>query len=325
MSWPVTSLGVKDDSVLVVIDEKNRDQQSMRSFIIFFHEKTGTSPLVRLLDKFESISIVHQKNYTGFEPFDRHQCGRMSLTNLEKCLVIIFKQELIDAEQLNRLYTATAKRPLDVIGEKGVVGFKMRFTPPNPYPLHVEGLAVWNKLAERLFRERYMQSFKRTMFNMLRRHGVVVLMAVRQDILRLGLSKYHGDGTGQPGHLQFKLARGVIAREEIKKIHVDCERLGQIISECEAMHEGDRLLMDEFKQAGNQVYPILYEEFLADKRSYLERLFRILELDITSDEISNVLDQEEYFKKVHSDDISEFVENHEEVTRRFAGRYVSWR
>lgn len=296
----------------------------MRNFIILFHEKTGTSPLVRLLDKFELISILHQTDYSGFEPLDRHRCGRMTLSNLRKCLDIIFSQGARDIEKLNRIYMATAKRPLDGIGEKGVVGFKMRFTPPNPYPLHIDGSPAWNRLVERVFRERYFKSFKRMMFDTFKRHNVIVLMAIRQDVLRLGLSKYHGDGTGRPGHLQFKLARGEIARNDIGRIQVDCERLEEIISKCETLHREDRLLMDELEQAGIKVNPILYEEFVTDKRSYLERLFNILELDITSDEISRVLGQEEYFKKVHSDDISKFVENHEEVSSRFAGRYVSW-
>ncbi len=297
----------------------------MRNFIIFFHEKTGTSPLVRLLDKFDLISILHQKNYTGFEPFDRHKCGRMTLNNLKKCLDIIFNKGPKNIEQLNRIYTTTAKKPLDIIGEKGVVGFKMRFTPPNPYPLFIERLPVWNKLAEQHFREQYLQTFKRMMFNTLKRHNVIVLMAIRQDVLRLGLSKYHGDGTGAPGHMQFKIASGVIAKDEIEKINVDCEQLEKVVAKCEALHEENRLLMQEFKQAGIQVYPILYEEFVSDKRSYLERLFNVLEIDVTSDEISHVLNQEEYFRKVHSDDISEFVENHEEVSSRFADRYISWR
>ena len=230
----------------------------MRNFIILFHEKTGTSPLVRLLDKFDLITILHQENYTGFEPFDRHRCGRMTLNNLKKCLDIIFNQGPKNIEQLNRIYTATAKRPFEIIGEKGVVGFKMRFTPPKPYPLHIEGFAGWNRLAERFFREYYIPSFKKMMFDTLKRYNVIVLMAVRQDVLRLGLSKYHGDGTGEPGHLQFKLARGAITRNEIGKIQVDCERLEEIISKCETLHEENRLLMEEFKQAGNQIYPILY-------------------------------------------------------------------
>jgi len=249
----------------------------------------------------------------------------MTIDDLRKCFDIIFGKGPRNIEQLNRIYTKTAVMPLDNIGESGVVGFKMRFTPPIRYPFHINRLPGWNKLSDALFRIMYQRSFKKMMFDTLRRHDVIILMAIRQDVLRLALSKYHGDGTGEPGHLQFKLARGVIARNEIEKINVDCERLEKIVSKCEALHEKNRRLMQEFKQAGNQIHPILYEEFVSDKRSYLESLFKILELDITGDEITQVLEQEEYFKKVHSDDISEFVENYEEVTHRFAGRYVSWR
>ena len=321
---PVRRQQSQIDTLLLNIEKNYRNPERMRNFIIFFHEKSGTSALVRLLDKFESISIIHQKNYTGFEPFDTHQCGRMTLKNLTRCLDIIFGPEPINTEQLNRIYTATAKRPLDEPSSTGVVGFKMRFTPPNSYPLLIQRLPARNKFAKQFFRKLFFQSFKRTMFKTLKRHNVVVLMAVRQDVLRLGLSKYHGDGTGEPGHLQFKLARGEIAETDIARIQVDCERLDDIISKCEMLHAEDRRLTEELSQAGIQVHPILYEEFVTDKRSYLERLFRVLELDITSDEISQVLGQEEYFKKVHSDDISEFVENHEEVMNRFADRFVSW-
>jgi len=296
----------------------------MRNFIIFFHEKTGTSPLVRQLNKFELITVVHQERDTGFEPFDTHNCGRMSLKNLKKCLDVIFNQGKKNNEHLNRIYTTTAKRPLDVISDKGAIGFKMRFSPPSRYPLHIDRLSIWNKLANKLLRDYYSWSFKKMMFRTLKKHDVVVLMAVRQDLLRLGLSKYHGDGTGKPGHLQFKLARGVVAKNENEKIQVDCERLEKIVSKCKTLHENNRHLMEELKNSGIETHPILYEEFVADRRSYLERLFRILELNITKDEMSKVLDQEEFLKKVHSNDISEFVENHEEVTHRFADRFVSW-
>jgi len=296
----------------------------MRNFVILFNEKAGTSPLVRLLDKFDLISVVHQEKNAGFEPFDSHNCGRMSLGNLTQCLDLIYNQGSIDTEELNRLYTKTAKRPLAVIGEKGVVGFKMRFKPPKPYPFHIDRFPAWNRRSRTFFRERYIKSFRNEMFDVFKRHDVVVLMAVRQNVLKLGLSIYHGDGTGKPGHLQFKLARGAINRDEIRKVSVDCERLEEIISNCEAMHAEKRLLMADFKQAGIQTYPILYEEFVTSKRGYLENLFKVLELEISNDEVSRVLSQEEYLKKVHSDDISEFVENHEEVLDRFSDRFVSW-
>jgi hypothetical protein len=236
----------------------------------------------------------------------------------------MFGQRPVDNEQLNRIYTATAKRPLDSIGDAGVVGFKMRFAPPNRNPWHVEGWPLWNRISERLFRGYFDRAFRKMIIGTLKQHGVVVLLAVRQDVLRLALSKYHGDGSGKPGHLQFKLARGDISRDDIGKIHVDSERLEKIISLCEKLHEEFRLLMADLTQAGIQVYPILYEDFVTDKRSYLERLFRLLELKVSSDEISKVLSEEEYFKKVHSDDISQFVDNHEEIMRRFEDRFVSW-
>jgi hypothetical protein len=297
----------------------------MRNFIILFDEKAGTSPLVRQLDKFESISILHQEDSSGFEPFDRHNCGRMSLRDLRKCLDIIYGHGPKNFEQLNRIYTRTAKRPLDEIDEKGVVGFKMRFTPPIRDPFRViEKFAANDRLTSSI-RQCYIRYFKSKMLEIFKRHDVVVLMAVRQDLLRLGLSIYHGDGTGKPGHLQFKMARGKFARDEIGKIRIDCERLGEIIATLEDLHSENRSLMEEIRRAGIQSHPILYEDFVADRRKYLESLFAILELNITHDEITHVLGQEEYLKKVHSDDISEFVDNHEEVMSRFADRFVSWR
>jgi hypothetical protein len=297
----------------------------MRNFIIFFTEKSGTSPLVRLLDKFELITILRQENNTGFEPFDRHNCGRMPLRDLKKCLDMIFGYEPTNIDQLNRIYTRTAKRPLDIIDGEGIVGFKMRFTAPNSNPLHTKELFGWSKLLTRSIGQSYNRSFKKMMFDILKRHDVTVLIAVRQDVLRWGLSKYHGDGTGKPGHLQFKMARGAIGRDDIGKIRVDCSRLEKIISECEAVHAENRRLIEQFNLAGVRAHPILYEEFVADKRSYLKALFEILELEIAEDEIARVLSQGEYLKKVHPDEISQFVENHEEVMNRFSDRFVSWR
>jgi hypothetical protein len=265
----------------------------------------------------------------------------MTLNNLERCLDIVFSQGPKNNERLNRIYTKTAKRPLVAIGEKGVIGFKMRFTPPRPYPFAGDRFPSGNNIPEQNFKERYIRvlrnaiiypfrkmmfrSFRKMMFDTLRKNNVIVLIAVRQDVLRLALSKYHGDGTGKPGHLQFKLARGVISKDDIGKITVDCARLEKIIAKCESQHTEQRLLLEDFKRAGIEAHHILYEDFLTDKRSYLERLFEILELNICSDEITHVLSQDEYLKKVHSDDISEFVENHEEVLSNFSDRFVSWR
>lgn len=211
------------------------------------------------------------------------------------------------------------------MNEKVVVGFKMRFTAPISDPFHINKHFASNNWLTESIQQRYIRYFENMMFDILKWHDVIVLMAVRQDVLRLGLSIYHGDGTGKPGHLQFKMASGKFTRNEIGKINVDCGRLEEIISKCEDLHLEKHSLMEKFRHEGIQSHPIFYEEFVADKRKYLENLLKILELDITSDEITHVLSQEESLKKVHSDTISDFVENYEEVMSRFADHFVSWR
>lgn len=290
----------------------------MRNFIILFDEKEGTSPLMRLLDNFDQISIIRQAGGEGTrEPFEKHSCGPMSIRNLKQCLDIIFNNKPIDIKKLNSIYTRTAKKPLEKISNEGVVGFKMRFSNKG------NRLYVWP--LKRLFKKYHSWSFKNMMINLFKKNNVTALFAVRQDVLRWGLSKYHGDGTGSPGHLQFKLAKGELSKEEIGKFHVDCKQLEKIILRCEKRHAKKRHLMEDFKSAGIQAHPICYEDFLSDKHKYFKRLFEFLELEVSKEEIDNALNRGEYFKKVHSDDISEIVVNHEEVKEKFGNRFISWK
>ena len=295
----------------------------MRNFIIFFSGKEGTSPLVRLLNNFDQISILHQVNNRGWEPFDAHNCGPMPLRSLKQCLDIVFNNESIDIKQVNNIYTKTSTRPLEEIRKDGVAGFKMRFASPSN-PLHIAAFTSWNKLSKRLFQQYNARSFKSMMIELLKKNNTTVFFAVRQDLLRWALSKYHGDGTGKPGHLQFKLASGEISKEEIGKFHVDCRRLGKIILRCEKVDTQKHQLMEEFKLAGIQVYPLCYEDFLKDKHKYFEQIFKFLELEISKKKIDVALEHGAYFKKVHSDDISDFVVNHQEVLKIFNNRFISW-
>jgi len=151
----------------------------MRNFIIIFAEKEGTSPLIRLLNNFEQISIIHQVNTQDWEPFDIHNRGAMTLENLERCLDMVFNKESINFKQLNQIYTRTAKKPLEEFSRNEVTGLKMRFTTPGKNSL------FWNTLPKNFTYD----SFKLMMFNVLKRNDVVVFLALRQDILRWALSK----------------------------------------------------------------------------------------------------------------------------------------
>lgn len=266
----------------------------MKNFIIFFEEKEGTSALVRLLNNFGPVSIVHQTGNTGWEPFDLHNSGAISLESFAQCLELIFNQAPLDIDTLNRIYTQTAKAPLEIFNKGNAVGFKIRFKP-----------------------RPYMQA----LFDVAKRNGVVVFMAIRQDILRWALSKYHGDGTGRKGHLQFKLAKGEIRKDQIEALHVDCNELKKIISQCKRSHARKRNLKRAMRQKGIEVHQLCYEEFLNDKVGYFQRIGAALELTMSSDEINSALGKGAYFEKVHSDQIADFVENHQEVLERF-GRYL---
>jgi hypothetical protein len=225
---------------------------------------------------------------------------------------MVFGRGSKSIEQLNQIYTKTANKPLAEFSSSGVTGLKMRFITPGKH-------SVFRDSLPKDFTE---TSFRHMMFNVLKKNDVVVFLALRQDILKWALSKYHGDGTGRPGHLQFKLANGKIKRSAIGKIHVDGTRLETIISQCLEAHARKRRLIEDFNLAGIQTHSLIYEDFLTDKQEYLARIFDIIELNPSTEEIDAALKKGTYFEKVHSDDISKFVVNHEEVEEKF-GQYHS--
>jgi hypothetical protein len=127
----------------------------MRNFIIFFTEKEGSTPLVRLLDNFDSISMLHQVDTVAWEPFDVNGCGPMPLKTLETCLNTVYSEGPVDNKQLNELYTQTAINtlaPINKKGHEGVVGFKMRFVNPHN-PLQLKGAPTCNKLTKKPFQK----------------------------------------------------------------------------------------------------------------------------------------------------------------------------
>jgi hypothetical protein len=296
----------------------------MRNFIIIFDGKEGTSPLVRLLNNFNQISVIHQVNSSGWEPFDKHNCGSMPLKNLEKCLETIYNNKSIDFQKLNNIYCKTAMLPLNETSKDGVVGLKMRFNNYRENPLYSTTFPTWNRLLRGLLKIYSSRSYKNMIIDLLKRNDIVVFFPVRQDILRWGLSRYHGDGTGKGGHLQFDLASGKISREQIGKMHVDCLKLNKFIIECKNLHAQKRKLIKKLTLAKIQVHPLCYENFLKDKQNYFKQIFEYLELKISNEEIINALNDGAYFKKVHSDDISNFVVNHQEVLEKFGNSFRSW-
>jgi hypothetical protein len=160
--------------------------------------------------------------------------------------------------------------------------------------------------------------------DVLNENNVIVFMLVRQDLLRWGLSKYHGNGSNRHGQLQFRVASGEITKEELGKINVDCNRLERIINECEQIHKRKRRVVKHLKTKGIEVHPLRYEDFLTDKSSYFKNFGEKLDLKINDQEIDKALNIGGFYQKVHSNDISEFVVNHEEVLAKLGHKYFAW-
>ena len=291
----------------------------MSNFLVIFEEKEGTSHLMVLLDHFTGISVVHQTDDYGWEPFDVHLHQDLSTNALMKCLKYVYASGNNDFDELNRLYTRTAERPLEFFDRNDDVGLKIRFNPPPEPGFLYRTVAslpwlgpAWAKQLD--IDRRY---YQHRLFSLLRRNKVVVLFAVRQDLFRWGLSKYHGDGTGQEGHLQFALADGKIDASEVPSIEVDPDKFRKVINDCHQNMKLKKHLMRLMERAGIKTSAIIYEDYLSDPYSYFHKLMGAINHPVTDAEIEAALQQGSWLKKVHSHDISNFVSNHREIEAEF--------
>lgn len=295
-----------------------------RNFLIIFDEKEGSTPIVRLLSNFDGVSIVRLED-GGWEPFEAHRCGQISVPALRECLELIYGPRPIDMARLNDTYTRWGTIPIAGIPDSDTVGLKMRFkTGAIKRPAVAAPRAT--TLAGRLRRDlRVVRPFRRMMFDVLARNNVLVFLLVRQNVFRWALSKYHGDGTGAPGHLQFRLAYGDVQRSDIPKIQVDLALFERVLHDCVARHDAKRALMAMLERNGIDVVPITYEEFVADPVGFFEGMLSAMCLESSDLRVQEALTRGNEFDRVHGDDISSFVINHTEVLEHFGDRYVSWR
>ena len=83
-------------------------------------------------------------------------------------------------------------------------------------------------------------------------------------------------------------------------------------------------MLNEFKEKGIEAYPLFYEDFLISKNSFFNQLFNILKIKTTEEDISEAISLGGVFEKVHSNSISDFVDNYEEVMELFGNKYLKW-
>lgn len=299
-----------------------RTLQKMKDFLLFFEEKEGTSAMMRWADRFENVQVVHHQNGRGWEPLEPYHLGYgVKQNEVEELLNLIYRhprdlQALRDAYRLK-----VPDRQLVPLDSEVSVGLKMRWKPPNV--LHV-GNDVVDLPVNRIFKHQRHHNYREYMVEMLHENGVVPMLAVRQNIFKWALSKYHGNGTGKKGHLQFQLASGAISKEDIPKIHVNPKRFGRLIDQCQRKHDRKREFVVWMRSRGMEVKPLLYESFLNEPVGFFDRFLKDLGYDAATEEIRKVLAQDMGLKKVHTGHISEYVENHQELEGTYGSSFESW-
>jgi len=303
----------------------------MKNFVLFFEEKEGSTAVVQALDALDSVSIIRRETESGlggWEPFEWFNCGSLGPERFRRCLQSIFGTRPVDMERLNATYTSTARAPLRPFSTTGSVGFKMRIVPPWDLP----GLAAHSPyrrnsavdLLCRAIRRCNRERFKDLMRDSLSALDVVVFVMVRQDIFRWAISKYHGDGTGRPGHLQFRMASGDVSAEKLPRIMVDRGRFGRIIDKCAELHRTKRWWFESMSDAGISTHALRYEDFAENRTRFFAQLLAALDIQVADEGALGQATQGTRLRRVHGDDISEYFVNHQEIVDSYGDRFIRW-
>lgn len=274
----------------------------MSNYVMFFTEKEGTTALVSLLDNFQEIESISEEL---LEPFFSKP---IPTKDLQKILSVLWAKKF-DNDTFYKVYSPYSIRKFSSIQGDKPRGLKMRY---------------YQRLKKDRWLERCLKTYTKMMIQTIKNTDVTVFFVVRQDLLRWALSKYHGDGTGRPGHLQFAVMTGAVNKKDIPRIYVSPRRLQFLIWKCKAIHLYRRLLYRRLRKAGIPIHILRYEDFIDDLPSFLQRFFNIIQVPVNQASIQNAIQVGTSYKKVHSDDISEFVINHEEIIQKFGNSFFAW-
>jgi hypothetical protein len=303
----------------------------MKNFILFFEEKEGSTAVAQTLDALDPISVVRRETASGlggWEPFEWFNCGSLGPSRFRECMRQLFAVRPLDLERINELYLSTARAPLRSFQCTGSVGFKMRIVPPWDLPnLRADSASRKNPAIDfacRTIRRIERNSFKKLMAESLAELGVVVFVMVRQDIFRWAISKYHGDGSGRPGHLQFRMAAGEVPNGNLPKIRIEPKRFERILAKCAELHRIKRWWYDAMKDSGIAAYPLRYEDFSEDRVRFFAEAVRSLELTVPLAELTERIAAGTRLKRVHGADISDYVINHREISDRYGDSFIRW-
>jgi len=212
----------------------------------------------------------------GFEPFDANKKPLIS-KDIKKIFTLIFNKNVKKnyIEAINPIYKYYYKRDFPEFDKSKSVGFKMRIKN-----LH-------------------------DILPIAKKHNVVVFILFRHNILKWAISKC------RPNSYQFKLVKGQI--QENPPLNIDFNMLDKKIEECKKLHEQKKMILNRCIKDRLRAYPIYYEYMNEDKEKYFGDILDKIGITLSPDELSNFIAKQNYFKKVHSDNLEDFVINYNEL------------
>lgn len=243
----------------------------MKNFIILFNGHEGSSAIISHLRKFPQINII------WYEPLDNYHLKLpLNGPDLLTMLNYIYNTSLKDRYMhASTLYSKHSDKPLCEFKDNKSVGLKMR-------------VRDWPTL-EKVFKQ----------------HNVVVFVLIRQNLLKLAVSKC------QPNSMQFKLINNEIPTNP--KMTIDLEMLTNNLTVCRDLLKYKQDIIARCSQLGIACHPMFYEEYCDNKELFFSKILKILDIHVPKPTINQLANQPNYFKKVHSDNMQDFIINYKEL------------
>ena len=294
----------------------------MRDFVLFFEEKEGTTAIMRWANRLPNVRVLHYTDDGGWEPLEPFKLGENVRHDEIQSLMQAIYLRPRNMEELRRRYAMKVpNQELVALPNNYSIGLKMRWTPPRVF---YSGLPIFDLPVNRIFKGYRYRRYYDSMVQTLSDAGVAPMLAVRQNVFKWALSKYHGDGTGKKGHLQFKLASGELTRQDIPKINVNLSRFGRLLDQCRRKHDAKRQFVEQMAKDGLKVLPLLYEDFLEDKVRFFEGFLGHINNPVDTDDLKSSLEGDILLKRVHKGSLSDYVENHEALNRTYGDAFEPW-
>ena len=275
--------------------------------------------MLQNLNLFNDVSVVHQSDGRGWEPFEHHNCGNANISVIVNCMNAMFTRDSAQLKCAKGDYDQLARQSMEINIEKQAVGFKMRFRAPRNFFPKTKSITC-NRAFSYISRIFFNRHFRDNVTECLIENNVKVFFIVRQDVMRWALSKYIGRGDGRIGHRQFTKHRTL----DVEPKPINPYRLSKIVTKCLRIHSYRKKEFKRLQSLGIDCHVLTYESFQKDKTAFYDSFLKKLHIEASIESIDNVLVGGVGPTKVHSDSLHHFVNNHEEISKKFGSFYESW-